>query len=26
MGFLLAAIAAHFVLDPIGWRPLFFLG
>jgi SHS family lactate transporter-like MFS transporter len=26
MGFLLAAIAAHFVLEPIGWRPLFFLG
>jgi SHS family lactate transporter-like MFS transporter len=25
-GFLLAAIAAHFVLEPFGWRPLFFLG
>jgi SHS family lactate transporter-like MFS transporter len=26
VGFLLAAIAAHFVLKPYGWRPLFFLG
>jgi SHS family lactate transporter-like MFS transporter len=26
VGFLLAAIAAHFLLGPYGWRPLFFLG
>lgn len=25
-GFLLAAVAAHFILKPYGWRPLFFLG
>ncbi|HEV3416050.1 MAG TPA: MFS transporter [Pirellulales bacterium] len=25
-GFLLAAIAAHFMLEPLGWRSLFFLG
>jgi len=26
LGFLLAAVAAHFILKPYGWRPLFFLG
>jgi MFS transporter, SHS family, lactate transporter len=26
LGFLLAAIAAHFILKPYGWRPLFFVG
>jgi MFS transporter, SHS family, lactate transporter len=25
-GFLLAAVAAHFILKPYGWRPLFYLG
>jgi SHS family lactate transporter-like MFS transporter len=25
-GFLLAAVAAHFILDRFGWRPMFFLG
>jgi SHS family lactate transporter-like MFS transporter len=25
-GYLLAAVAAHFILEPYGWRPLFFLG
>ena len=26
IGYLLAAVAAHFMLDPLGWRSLFFLG
>jgi SHS family lactate transporter-like MFS transporter len=25
-GYLLAAVAAHFMLDRVGWRPMFFLG